>query len=218
MTTHIYIYNLLNLFWNLYFKWNKYFLNLLFRAHWPWFQLSVPICLLLYWLCRKPKNCIMSTLHMDDTSPGLHEPLLRPTNTTLKGRSRSGLLPDSAWFPGNSSSPGPSACTFPRDKVIFQNPLDRHCTEETLNLRPAGEHSKEADLFWDSLLVSESSLLLETSSCNFAQLATLNINQSHMFVSFCQTAPANSSIIPLGSQRVPGFSISGCSGLWVTAL
>lgn len=44
--------------------------------------------------------------------------------------------------------------------------------------------------------------------CNFAQLAVLNINQSHMFMSFCQTTTANSSIIPLGNQRVPSISIS----------
>lgn len=44
--------------------------------------------------------------------------------------------------------------------------------------------------------------------CNFAQLAVLNINQSHMFMSFCQTTTANSSIIPLGNQHVPSISIS----------
>lgn len=160
----------------------------------------------------------MSTLYMYDTAPCLRGPLWRPANTTLKGRGRSGLLPESAQFPENSSSPGPSACTFPRDQVIFWSHSDMRGTKETLNLRPAGEHCKEADLFWVSLLISELSLLLWTSSCNFAQLAMLNINRSHMFVSFCQTAPANSSIIPLGRQRVPRFSISCCSGLWVTAL
>lgn len=44
--------------------------------------------------------------------------------------------------------------------------------------------------------------------CNFAQLAVLNINQSHMFMSFCQMTTANSSIIPLGNQHVPSISIS----------
>lgn len=44
--------------------------------------------------------------------------------------------------------------------------------------------------------------------CNFAQLAVLNINQSHMFMSFCQTTTANSCIIPLGNQCVPSISIS----------
>lgn len=45
-------------------------------------------------------------------------------------------------------------------------------------------------------------------ACNFAQLAVLNINQSHMFMSFCQTTTANSSIIPLGNWCVPSISIS----------